>query len=86
MPNRHVSLTERMDRFVSASVESGRYEDANQVVCAALENLEREEQESAAEWAALDAALEEGEASGAAEGDVVARIRERAGLPPRKRD
>lgn len=84
MPTRTISLTEEMDRFVTERVESGRYDDAHQVVSAALESLEHEEQEVASQWTALDAALKEGEDSGPAEGDVVARIRERAGLPGRR--
>ena len=41
----HVNLTGELDRFVLAKVESGRYENAREVVRAALRTLEREEQE-----------------------------------------
>jgi hypothetical protein len=44
-----------------------------------LEERERDE----AKLAALRAAIEEGEASGVAEGDPVARVRSRLGLPQR---
>ena len=36
MPTRNVNLTEELDRFVLAKVESGRYENASEVVRAAL--------------------------------------------------
>ena len=39
----NVNLTEELDSFVLAKVESGRYENASEVVRAALRTLEREE-------------------------------------------
>lgn len=75
MPTRNVSLTEELDRFVLAKVESGRYENASEVVRAALRTLEREEQQYEAELASLRSAIDEGDASGIAEGDVLARVR-----------
>ena len=57
-------------------VESGRYENASEVVRAALRSLEHEEQQYEAKLAGLRAAIDEGEASGVAEGDVFARVRE----------
>jgi antitoxin ParD1/3/4 len=41
----HVTLTDELDRFVLAKVESGRYDNASEVVRAALRKLEREERE-----------------------------------------
>ena len=76
MPTRNVNLTEELDRFVLAKVESGRYENASEVVRAALRTLEREEQQYEAKLAGLRAAIDEGDASGIAEGDVFARVRE----------
>jgi Arc/MetJ-type ribon-helix-helix transcriptional regulator len=43
---------------------------------AALRTLEREEQQYDAKLAALRAAIDEGDASGIADGDVFARVRE----------
>jgi antitoxin ParD1/3/4 len=85
MPTRNVNLTDELDRFVLEKVESGRYENASEVVRAALRTLEREEQQYEAKLAALRAAVDEGDSSGVAEGDVVARARETLGLPPKPR-
>jgi antitoxin ParD1/3/4 len=76
MPTRNVNLTDELDRFVLTKVESGRYENASEVVRAALRTLEREEQQYEAKLAGLRAAIDEGDASGIAEGDVFARVRE----------
>ncbi len=65
-------------------VESGRYENASEVVRAALRSLEREEQQFEAKLAGLCAAIDEGDASGIAEGDVFARVRKTLNLPPRR--
>jgi putative addiction module CopG family antidote len=48
MPILTVKLTEALNAFVLTMVESGRYEDAAEVVAAALYALEREEQERVA--------------------------------------
>jgi antitoxin ParD1/3/4 len=81
MPTRNVNLTPALDRFVLEKVESGRYENASEVVRAALRTLEREEQQYEAKLAALRNAIDEGDASGLAEGDVFARVREKLNLP-----
>jgi antitoxin ParD1/3/4 len=81
MPTRNVNLTDELDRFVLTKVESGRYENASEVVRAALRILEREEQQYEAKLNALRSAIDEGDASGVAEGDVFARIRETLSLP-----
>jgi antitoxin ParD1/3/4 len=75
MPTRNVNLTGELDRFVLKKVKSGRYENASEVVRAALRTLEREEREYEAKLATLRAAIDEGDASGVAEGDVFARVR-----------
>ena len=80
MPTRNVNLTGELDRFVRREVKSGRYENASEVVRAALRTLEREEQQYEAKLAALRAAIDEGVASGVAEGDVFARVRETLNL------
>ena len=85
MPTRNISLTKQLDRFVAKKIASGRYENASEVVRAGLRTLEREELEYDAKLAALRAAIEEGDASGVAPGDVVARIRKDLKLPKPKR-
>lgn len=81
MPTRNVNLTEELDRFVLENVESGRYENASEVVRAALRTLGREEQLFEAKLAALRAAIDKGDASGVAGGDVFARVRRALHLP-----
>ena len=81
MPTRNVNLTDELDRFVLEKVESGRYENASEVVRAALRTLEREEQQYEVKLAALRAAVDEGDASGVAKGNVFTRVRERLNLP-----
>ncbi|MBV9505018.1 MAG: type II toxin-antitoxin system ParD family antitoxin [Acidobacteriia bacterium] len=76
MPTRNVNLTDELDRFVLSKVESGRYENASEVVRDALRTLEREEQQYEAKLAGLRAAIDEGDASGIAEDNVFARVRE----------
>jgi antitoxin ParD1/3/4 len=80
MPTRNVNLTDELDRFVMAKVESGRYENASEVVRAALRSLEREEQRHEAKLVALRAAIDAGDASGIAEGGVFERVREKLNL------
>jgi antitoxin ParD1/3/4 len=85
MPTRNVNLTEELDRFVLAKIESGRYENASEVVRAALRTLEREEQEHEARLAALRAAIDEGDTSGIAGGGVFSRVRKTLKLPAAQR-
>ena len=75
MPTRNVNLTDELDRFLLKKVKSGRYENASEVVRAALRTLEREEQQYEAKLAKLRAAIDDGDSSGVAEGDVFARVR-----------
>lgn len=83
MPTRNINLTPELDRFIAAKIEHGRYENASEVVRAALRGLEREENEYDLKMAALLQAIDEGDASGIAEGDVFARVRKTLGLPAR---
>ena len=83
MPTRNVNLTDELDHFVLAKVQSGRYENASEVVRAALRTLEREEQQYEIKLANLRAAIDEGDASGMAEGDVFAGVRKTLSLPAR---
>jgi antitoxin ParD1/3/4 len=80
MPTRNIDLTPELDRFVATKIKSGRYESASDVVRAGLRNLKREEkkreeQEYAAKLAALRSAIDEGDASGVAAGNVFGRVR-----------
>jgi antitoxin ParD1/3/4 len=77
MPTRNVNLTVELDRFVSTRVKSGRYENASEVIRAALRTLERDEQEQRAKLKALRTAIDEGDASGTAKGDPFERVLER---------
>ena len=85
MPTRNVNLTDELDRFVLEKVQSGRYENASEVVRAALRTLGREEELHEAKLAALRAAIDEGDASGVAEGNAFARVRKTLKLPAAKR-
>jgi antitoxin ParD1/3/4 len=85
MPTRNVNLTEELDRFVASEIESGRYENASEVVRAALRTLEHDKQEHEAKLAALRAAIDEGDSSGIVEGDPFKRVRQALKLPQKKR-
>jgi antitoxin ParD1/3/4 len=85
MPTRNVNLTAELDRFIAKKVKAGRYENASEVVRAGLRHLEREEQRYEAKLAALRAAIDEGDASGAAKGDVFRRVRKSLKLPASRR-
>jgi len=81
MPTRNVNLTNELDRFVATKVKSGRYENASEVVRAGLRTLERDEHLYEAKLAALRAAIDEGDASGIARGNVFGRVRKAIKLP-----
>ena len=81
MPTRNVNLTDALDRFVATKVKSGRYENASEVVRAGLRALEREERRYEAKLAALQAAIDEGDASGVAEGNPFGSVRKALKLP-----
>jgi antitoxin ParD1/3/4 len=85
MPTRNVNLTDELDRFVSAKIDSGRYENASEVIRAALRTLEREEQEHEAKLTALRAAIDQGDASGIAESGVFSRVRKTLKLLAKQR-
>jgi len=78
-------LTTELDRFVSKKVSSGRYENASEVIRAGLRTLEREEQQYKAKLSALRAAIDAGDSSGIAAGDVLARVRKTLKLPKTRR-
>jgi len=81
VPTRNVNLTDELDRVVAKKVRSGRYENASEVVRAGLRALERDEQEYQAKLAALRSAVDEGDRSGVAEGNVFGRVRKALKLP-----
>jgi antitoxin ParD1/3/4 len=85
MPTRNVNLTPELDSFVLARVESGRFENASEVVRAALRTLEREERLYETKLEALRAAIDEGDASGVANGDVFAQVRKTLKLNKKSR-
>lgn len=85
MPTRNVNLTNELDRFVLKKVKSGRYENASEVVRAALRTLEREDREYEVKLAALRAAIDAGDTSGFARGDVFARVRKSLQIPVARR-
>ena len=85
MPTRNVNLTDELDRFVLTKVKSGRYENASEVVRAALRTLERDELRYEVKLAALKRAIDEGDASGVANGDSFARVRQALKLSRKKR-
>ncbi len=85
MPTRNINLTLELDRFIAAKIENGRYENASEVVRAALRSLEREEKEYDARLAMLLQALDEGETSGIAKGNVFERIRQSRKVPNQRR-
>jgi antitoxin ParD1/3/4 len=85
MPTRNVNLTPELEDFVASSVESGRFENASEVVRAALRSLERDEQLHQAKIEALRAAIDEGDSSGLAKGDVFAQVRKSLKLPAKSR-
>lgn len=45
MPTRNINLTDHFDRFIEAGIAAGRYQNASEVVRAALRLLEQQEVE-----------------------------------------
>ena len=81
MPTRNVNLTDELDRFVLAKVKSGQYENASEVVRAALRTLDREDKLCQAKLEALRSAIDAGDTSGIAKGNVFERVRSKLHLP-----
>ena len=63
MPTRNVSLPQALDQFVDSSIQSGRYDNASEVVRAGLRLLEQEEKKNQEKFIWLKAAIAEGIAS-----------------------
>jgi antitoxin ParD1/3/4 len=60
MPTRNVVLTQQQHEFVDSLVQSGRYQNASEVLREGLRLVEREEAEEAAKIAILRQAVEQG--------------------------
>ncbi len=78
MANRRVNLARELKLFAATNLENGRYEDASQVPSA--ERL-TPASEYEPKLAALRAAIDDGDASGIAEGNVFGRVRKSLKLP-----
>jgi len=81
MPTRNVNLTDELESFIQGKVESGRYQNASDVVRSALRTLERDEREYEAKLFALRALIDEGDASGVMDSNPFERIRAAIKLP-----
>jgi antitoxin ParD1/3/4 len=75
MPTRNVNLTSDLDSFVAFEVKSGRYENASEVVRAALRILEHSERRREAKLAAFRA-IASCDLSAIADDNILGRIRE----------
>ena len=73
--NTSVLLGDHFEEFIRSRVESGKYQNASDVIRAALRRLEDDEAKEAAVLKALDAGL----ASGRAEPGTFARVRAKYG-------
>jgi antitoxin ParD1/3/4 len=80
-----VSLTPELERYVQEKLETGRYQSASEVMREALRALEREEHQYEVKLAALRTAIDQGDASGIAEGNPFTRVRETLKLPKKRR-
>jgi antitoxin ParD1/3/4 len=60
MPARNVNLTDHLARFVDASVESGRFQNASEVIREALRLLEERQREHELKLEALRQAIDLG--------------------------
>ncbi len=69
MPTRNVVVTDRQDKLIDTLVESGRYQNASEVMREGLRLLEQNAAEDAAKLAALKIAAKQGLAAVEA-GDV----------------
>jgi antitoxin ParD1/3/4 len=78
MPTRNVSLTDELDRYVEQSVRSGHYDNASEVVRAAIRALMQSEAEDQAKVEALKVAIADGLQGSFLDGPtVMAEMRER---------
>ncbi len=76
MPTRNINLTPQMDNYVDDKVRSGEYANASEVLRAGLRALEQAEREDRARLEAVRSAVQAGEDSGVADGDVLGEVRD----------
>jgi antitoxin ParD1/3/4 len=76
MPTRNINLTPELDKFVARRIREGRYANASEVLRAGLRALEEDEKEDQIRLEALRAAIQAGDESGIAEGDVFEEVRD----------
>jgi antitoxin ParD1/3/4 len=74
---RIVYLTPELDRFVDQKLQRGDYANASELICASLRVLEAEEREFEDKSNAIQHALEAGEQSGVAKGNMETEIGDR---------
>ena len=74
MPKRNVNLTPDLDDFVLTRVESGRYQNASELVQAALRALDREERSRESNQASLVTATDQSDTNTVAEADVFRKL------------
>lgn len=60
MPTRNINLTEHYDRFIEHTLATGEFQNASEVVRAALRLLERQQREEAAKLEVLRTAVQLG--------------------------
>src|SRR6266702_7770915 len=78
LPTRNVSLTNELDSYIEQSVQSGHYDNASEVVRAAIRALKQSELEDQAKVEALKVAIAEGLEGPYLDGPtVIAEMRER---------
>lgn len=75
MPTRNINLTPQMDTYVDDKVRSGEYANASEVLRAGLRALEQAEREDRARLEGVRSAIQAGEDSGVADGDVLGEVR-----------
>ena len=81
MPTRNVSLTDELDSYVEQSVRSGHYDNASEVIRAAIRELKQSEEEDKAKVEALRVAIAEGLQGPFLDGStVIAELRGRVRL------
>jgi len=80
MPTRNVNLTPKLDQVIDAAVESGQYENASEVVRAALRLFAAYERKEAMKMEKLRRALNEGDKSGVFKGDATDSVMKELGL------
>jgi antitoxin ParD1/3/4 len=77
MPTRNVSLTKELDSYVEQSVRSGHYDNASEVIRAAIRALMQADLEDQAKVEALKVAIAEGMEGPFVDGPtVIAEMRE----------